>query len=198
MRDVLSTPINLASQPFRRERAQNAALTLVCIGLACSLIFLVLLIVNERAKAADLRRGINAARAELDRLGREQASFSRVLGRPENADVFSRNVFLNQLIARRAISWTLVFRDLENILPANVRLIGIRLPQLASEDSAGVDRVQLDMTVGTDRPEAVVELLNRLQHSPLFDAAQVLGQQPPTQNDPTFKYRISVAYAQKL
>jgi len=121
-----------------------------------------------------------------------------VLGRPENADVFARSVFLNELIARRAVSWTVVFRDLENTLPPNMRLIGVRLPQVAGGDADGTDRVQLDMVLGTDRPEALIELLKKLAGSNLFGSAQVLGQQPPTQNDPLYKYRVTVTYAQKL
>jgi hypothetical protein len=54
------------------------------------------------------------------------------------------------------------------------------------------------MTVGTDRPEAVIDLLKHLQGSPLFGSAQVMAQSPPTQNDPLYKYRLNVAYAQKL
>jgi type IV pilus assembly protein PilN len=56
----------------------------------------------------------------------------------------------------------------------------------------------LDMVVGTSQPETFIELLKRLQQSALFGDAQVLGQQPPTQNDPLFKFRVTVAYAQKL
>ena len=121
-----------------------------------------------------------------------------MLAKPGNADVFARNVFLNELIARRAVSWTLVFRDLEKILPANMRLIGVRLPQVAGEDVNGTNRVQLDMVVGTDRPESVIDLLKRLESADLFGAAQVINQQPPTQNEAQYRYRITVAYAQKL
>ncbi len=194
----LPTAINLASQPFRRERAQNALLTVIGAALLCSFLVLGSLFLHERAQAADLRRVIDAERTQLQQLQRQQAQFSTVLARPENADVFSRNVFLNELIARRAVSWTVVFRDLEKTLPPNMRLIGVRLPQVAGGDAEGTDRVQLDMVLGTDRPEVLIELLKRLERSQLFGSAQVLGQQPPTQNDPLYKYRVTVTYAQKL
>ena len=192
------TAINVASQPFRRERAQNAVLALVCAALLFSLLVLVTLILHARAQEADLRRVIASENAELQRLQREETQFSAVLAKPENADVFSTSVFLNELIARRAVSWTRVFKDLETVLPAEMRLMGIRLPQVAAEDASGTDRVQLDMMVGTTRPEAVIDLLKHLQQSSLFGPAQVMIQQPPTQNDPLYKYRVTVAYAQKL
>ncbi len=83
-------------------------------------------------------------------------------------------------------------------MPSNVRLIGIRLPQVAAEEGNGVNHIQLDMIVGTDRSDAVIDLLKKLQESALFGAAQVMNQQPPSQNDPFYKYRVTVAYAQKL
>ncbi len=192
------TAINIASQPFRRERAQNALLALVCAALLCSLLVLVSLILHARAQAADLRRIIASENAELRQLQREDTQFSAVLAKPENADVFSTSVFLNELIARRAVSWTRVFKDLGTVMPPEMRLMGIRLPQVAAEDASGTNHVQLDMMVGTTRPEVVIDLLKHLQQSSLFGPAQVMIQQPPTQNDPLYKYRVTVAYAQKL
>jgi type IV pilus assembly protein PilN len=156
------------------------------------------LIVHARGQAAGLRRVIDAENRELRNLQRQGSQYSSVLSRPQNADVFSRSVFLNELIARRAVSWTRVFKDLEQVMPSNMRLMGIRLPQVAAGGSSEVNHIELEMTVGTDRPEAVGELLRHLQQSPLFGAAQVMAQNPPTQNDPLFKYRLNVAYAQKL
>ena len=192
------TAINLASHPFRRERAQNAAFGLICVVLICSLMIMISLILHSRAQAADLRRGIDADTAELRRLEREQAQFSTFLAKPENADVFAKNTFLNELIARRAVSWTRVFKDLETVLPLDMRLVGVRLPQVATEDSSGANRVQLDMEVGADRPDVIIELLKRLQTSPLFGAAKMVAQQPPTQNDRLYRYRVTVEYAQNL
>jgi type IV pilus assembly protein PilN len=190
--------INLASHPFRRERAQDAALATICAGLICSLAVLIALILHGRAQAADLRRGIDADRAALQRVEREQAQLQGFLSKPENADVFAKSVFLNELIARRAVSWTRVFQDLATVMPANMRLVGIRLPQVAAEDASGSNRVQLDMLVGSDKPDAIIELLKQLQKSSLFGAAQMVTQTPPTQNDPLYRYRVTVEYAQKL
>jgi Tfp pilus assembly protein PilN len=198
MNHSLPGAINLASQPFRRERAQNAILAGTCAVLLCSLLVLTSLIMGERKQAAGLRHTIETERAELQRLQRQGSQFSTVLAKPDNSDVFARSVFLNELIARRAVSWTVVFRDLEKTLPPNMRLIGVRLPQVASPGLNGTDRVRLDMILGSDRPEALIELLKRLAGSDLFGSAQVLGQQPPTQNDPLYKYSVTVTYAQKL
>lgn len=198
MTTVSAGALNLASQPFRRERAQNAVFAAMCLALTCSLLVLIALILHGRAAASDVRREIDQERSQLQALQRQQSQFSIVLGKPENADVFAKSVFLNQLISRRAVSWTHVFRDLSTVMPANMRLVAVRLPQVPSEDIGGVDHVQLDMVVGTDRPDAVIQLLKRLQESKLFGAASVVNQQPPTQNDPLYRYRVTVSYAQNL
>lgn len=190
--------MNLASQPFRRERAQNAALAIAGLALAVSLLVLLSLIIHSRAEATDLRAVIDGQQKQLTSLRRLQATYSGVLARPKNADIFAESVLLNELIARRSVSWTRVFEDLGTVLPKNMRLLSIRLPQVAPERAGGLNRVQLDMWVGTQQPTAVIDLLKRLEGSKLFGDASVMTEAPPTQNDPLHKYRLTVAYAQKL
>ncbi|HZQ55327.1 MAG TPA: hypothetical protein VFB14_24225 [Bryobacteraceae bacterium] len=193
-----SAQINIASQPFRRERAQNAALAAVCAALVCSLLLLVVLILHSRAQAADIRAVINSENGTLKRLQTEQARYSTVLAQPQNADVFAWSVFLNELIARRGVSWTRVFEDLGTVMPPNMRLMGIRLPQVAAEEGSGINRIQLDMVVATDQASTIGDLLKKLEQSSLFGPATVMTQTPPTQNDPMYKFRVLVAYDQKL
>ncbi len=190
--------INLASQPFRRERAQNAIYAVLCGLLTCSLIILSILALRERSTATDLRRGIDREQMQLNHLKQEQAQFTNVLARPQNADVFAVSVFLNELIARRSVSWMLVFKDLETVMPQNMQLVSIRLPQVPTEDLGGTNHIQLEMQVGTLEPQVVVQLLTNLAKSPLFGDASITNQQPPKQNDPFFHYAVTVAYAQKL
>ncbi|MGA7414346.1 MAG: hypothetical protein WBW33_28005 [Bryobacteraceae bacterium] len=190
--------INLASEPFRRERARNAALVAACSVLSILLITLVSLVFHERGRAAKLRKEIEVQRVELAKYQREQGRFRGILGKPENADVFSESAFLNQLIARRAVSWTMVFDDLQTVLPYNVRLVSVRLPQVAAGDDPASNHIQLDMFVGAEKQEAVIELLQRLEQSPSFGSAALVSQQPPAQNEPYFRFRVSVPYVQKF
>jgi hypothetical protein len=197
----MTTPfldINLASQPFRRERAMNALLAAVSVGLVCSLLILTGLILHQRSRASNLRREMNSETAQLRLLQNQQNHFSAILAKPANADVFATNVFLNELIAKRGVSWTRVFSDLQTVMPTSMRLLAIRLPQVATEDASGANRVQLDMVLGSERPDVVIELLKRLQESTLFGPASVVSETPPNQNDPLYKYKVTVAYAQKL
>ena len=190
--------INLASDPFRRERATTAFYAGICAVLLVSLLVLTSLYLRSSSHASQMRDRIDEDEKSLQALQGQQRGYSAVLSRPRNADIFARSVFLNELIARRGVSWTLVFHDLESVMPSNMRLETIRLPQLPAQRAGNANRVQLDMTVGTDNPASVLQFMKNLIQSNLFGAASVVSQTPPTQNDPLFKYRMSVSYAQKL
>jgi type IV pilus assembly protein PilN len=198
MKTKFPVTINLASDPFRRERADTAGFTLICVLLGCSLIVLTGLDLHSRSEASDIRRRISLQETQLAHLRIQQNQYSTVLTKPENANAFATSLFLNQIIARRGISWTRVFQDLSTVMPASVRLLAIRLPQVDSEDEKSANRVQLDMIVGTSQPEAVIGLFKNLQKSGLFGAASLVSQTPPAQNDPLYKYRVTVPYDQKL
>ena len=74
-----------------------------------------------------------------------------------------------------------------------MRLIQVRLPQINSRN-----QVLLDMVVGSQSPEPVITFLKQLQTSPRFGPATVHNSVPPTDNEPLYRYRVSVNYAQKL
>lgn len=185
-------PLNLASEPFRRDRPILAASAATAVLMLAVLAMLVLLILEQRELAADSRAQAAAVDAQLRAAAAEQAQLEALLRQPGNAEVLDRSTLFNALILRKSISWTLLFSDLEKVMPGNVRLITVR-PFLSSENE-----IQLDMVVGAQSPDPVIELLKRLERSPSFGATSLLSSSPPTQNEPLYRYRLSVSYAQKL
>jgi type IV pilus assembly protein PilN len=161
--------------------------------LAFSLIYLISAIMTSRDRAADIRERKTKLEAQLNTLTAEQTKLEATLRRPENAEVLERNLMLNSLIDRKSISWTRIFSDLEKVMPYNVRLIYIRLPQISS-----TNEVTLDMVVGAQTPEPLQDLLQKLVASPLFGPATVTTYLPPSQNETLYRYRVNVNYAQKL
>lgn len=193
-----STPINLASAPFGRERAQNALLLGLCAALLASLLIATGLIFRQQTQAKSIKATIEKETAQLRLLDRQQANLQAVLKKPENAEIFAKSAFLNSIIARRAVSWTKVFEDLEKVMPYNVRLVTVRLPQVSAEETSGGNRILLDMTVGAERPESILDFLKKLEKSDQFGPASVANSQPPTQTDSHYRYRINVTYTQKF
>ena len=189
----MKIPINLASEPFRRDRPVVVASVAGCIALSVLLVVLVLSIFSARNRARSSREAIDRLNQQLRILSTEQAKFDGTLRRPENAEVLERSLMLNALIERKSISWMRIFEDIEKVLPYNVRLISIRLPQINSSN-----QVVLDMIVGAQTPEPLQDFLKKLEVAPLFGPAAVSTYLPPSQNEPLYRYRVSVNYAQKL
>jgi type IV pilus assembly protein PilN len=186
-------PINLASEPFRRDRPLMLALAAASALLAISLVVMISLMLSARDRAAENRTAVLQLNRQLQTLANEQAKLNGTLLRPENAEVLERSLLLNTLISRKGISWTRIFTDLEKVMPHNVRLVYVRLPQIDHDN-----QVTLDMVVAAESPEPVVDFLRRIERSPLFGASAVSTFLPPAQNEPLWRYRVTVSYAQRL
>ena len=189
----MRVPINLASEPFRRDRPMivgSIAAGVVLLGLLGLLVFLIL---GQRAQVRDTRAAVAQLASEVQKIDAEQAQIDASLRQPENAQVFQRSVFLNTLIERKAISWTRLFSDLESVMPYNVKVIQIRLPQVNSRNE-----VSLDMKIGAQDFPPLYDFVKRLEESPLFGPVQVRDTDTPTQNQPLYQGTVIVSYGQKL
>jgi type IV pilus assembly protein PilN len=185
-------PINLASQPFRRDRAVLVASGALGVLLIVLLVFLLSLNNMQSGQVAETRAEIARLESQFQAVSAQQARQDAILRQPENAEVLERSLFLNALLYRKGISWTRIFADLEKVVPYNVRIMTIR-PSVA-----GQNQVSLDMTVGSETPVAVIELLKNLEGSPRFGAVYSHSLLPPTQTDKLYRCRVSVNYVQKL
>jgi type IV pilus assembly protein PilN len=190
---AIQVPINLASEPFRRDRPVLIGSAALAIVLLVLLGVQVTAIISQRHQAADLRISIDRLNAQLRTVAAQQNQLNATMRRPENAEVLERSVFLNTLIDRKAISWTKIFADLEKVMPYNVRLVSVRLPAVNSSN-----QVLLDMMVGAKDAQPILELLKHLEAAPQFGPYSVPSVTPPSQTDPFFRYRVTVSYAQKL
>jgi hypothetical protein len=160
----MKIPINLASQPFRRDRAMLVASAAVSLLLVGTLTALISLATTDRAQLADLRAGVSRLKLRLRASTDQQQGLDGVLRQPQNAEVLERSVFLNTLLYRKGISWTKILADLEKTMPARVKVLNIR-PYVT-----GKSQVTLDMLVGAESAEPVIDLYKALERSELFGA----------------------------
>jgi Tfp pilus assembly protein PilN len=188
----MKIPINLASQPFRRDRAMIVASAAVGLLLVVTLGMQIALIAQDRAQMADVRRDIVRLNREIKQKTAEDTRYASVLNRPENREALETTVFLNSLLYRKGISWTRIFNDLEKTLPHNVKIVQIQ----PSVNAA--NKVQLVMTVASESIDAQIALLKALENSPLFGEVMEPQRIHPSQADPLYRFRVTVNYGQKL
>ena len=188
----MKIPINLASQPFRRDRALIIGSSVLAAILIGTLVMLIWLARIDRKHKIESAKQLVVVQKQLAVVMKNQAEVDRELRRPQNASVLEYSVLLNQMLLRKGISWTRIFSDLEKTVPYNVRIIQIR-PQVTTDD-----KIFLQMVVGADNATQLNVFLEKLEASDVFGATTVYNTVPPSQTDPLFRYTVSVRYAQKL
>jgi type IV pilus assembly protein PilN len=162
--------INLASRPYEDARQFWVRWgTAVFVAGLVTLVLLTLTItgwVNARRdhRAMAEKRALIADRDLL------RANAEEFLNRPENRTTRDTSQFLNELIERKAFSWTRVLENLEKVMPARVHLVGIN-PQLNEDNQLG-----LKMTVAGDSRERAIELARRMEESGRFADTNILGE----------------------
>jgi type IV pilus assembly protein PilN len=184
--------VNLASEPFRRDRPILVASTLVGVLLAGVLVMLISLTFLERGEVAETRQAVDRLQGELRATAEEQSNLKATLQRPENAEALDLVLFINSLLYRKGISWTKIFSDLEGVVPYNVRLMSVR-PQVNARNE-----ISLDMVVGARSQGPVIQMLKRMESSRLFGATAVHTVLPPAETEPLYRYGVSVNYGQEL
>jgi hypothetical protein len=189
---LMKVPINLASQPFRRDRPMLIGSAVAGVLLLALLGLLISLNLTERTRLASTRREVDRLERQLRVIAIEQAKLDAVLRKPENAQALDRSVLLNSLLLRKGISWTKIFADLEKILPHNVRVISIR-PSVNA-----LNQIMLEMNVGAEQTEPLLQLLIKLENAEQFGHTAVSSILPPSQSEPLYRYVVNVNYAQKF
>ena len=188
----MRVPINLASQPYQNLRPLYSA-----AGVALALlVLLAMLVSNKMQRSTDETRlstqEIQRLDGEMVKLRQEQLTLKQWLGNPQVQEIRDHSTFLNSLIARKSLSWTKLFMDLEKVLPDRVQVVAIRPSMNESE------RARLNLTLAAPAVEPLVEFLKKLESSPQFSAPVVDAQRFPAEKaqDPNIVLELSVSYRQ--
>jgi hypothetical protein len=112
---------------------------------------------------------ISALNQEIASLDSEHQAAMALLQLPQNAPVISNAKFLNRLIARKSFSWTRVFMQLEQIMPAGLHVISIS-PELQPLTNT----VEVHLAVAGSSRDAAIELVKRLEQSSSFREASIV------------------------
>jgi Tfp pilus assembly protein PilN len=162
--------INLASQPYEDAR-QFWMRWGTAVGVVALLaLILVALDVTGWVNARRDRAAIAEKEAMIADRDRLRTEAERTLNLPQNRTTRDESQFLNQLIERKAFSWTRVLESLEKVMPPRVHLIAIS-PQLDEDNQLG-----LKMSVAGDSRDRALELARRMEESHRFAQTQVTSE----------------------
>jgi type IV pilus assembly protein PilN len=162
--------INLASQPYEAARQFRRHIGGIVAVLAMIGVCLVGYIVYQRIQSRGINGQLSEVREEINGLNQEQAQARAILNKPENRDVADRSEFLNQLFARKALSWTRVFTEMERIVPPDLHVVSMKPEYNKTND------LILHVVVATGSRDRAVEMVRRIEKSNHFHQAEIVAE----------------------
>ena len=159
--------INLATHPYEDAREFFARWGLGVAALAVATLALLGWTVHSWMDAGRDRHNIADLQQMISGRDQERSQAQTFLDMASNRSTREQSQFLNDLIHRKSFSWTLVFEDLERVMPKNLHVVSLR-PEF---DQNGM---LLDMKVIGDNRLAAVELVHHMEGSTHFQTAQLV------------------------
>ena len=138
------------------------------LGLAA--VLLLGYIIYQRVHSRSITRQLADVQGQIDGLEREEAQARAILNKPANRVVADQSDFLNELFARKALSWTRIFTEMEKIVPPELHVVSMKPEYTKTND------LVLHMVVATDSRDRAVELVRHLEKSNHFRQPQVVAE----------------------
>ncbi len=183
--------INLASLPY--ENARRFYL-LWGVGLVAVALFTGALVygaVSGWQHTHSISRQISSEKENLKKLQARENEDLAILNKPENREVREKSQVLNGLIRQKEFSWTLIFADLEHLMPARLHVLSIT-PQVTKEND-----IEVIMQVAGPSRDKEIELVQRLEESKQFRYVQITAENTnprPNSPDDAVQFDISATY----
>src|SRR5580692_12649646 len=164
--------LNLATKPLETHRKFIAGSGL--LGVIAAIVFLTLgwHVYLARKANAEMRAKSAKILEQVAELEQQRASLERFFNLDVNRNLHDRAAYINSLIDARSFNWTLMFMDLEKVLPAGVRVVSI-------EPKQDKGRIEVKLLIGATSDDAKLKLLKALEDSKTFTNVEVLAVQRP-------------------
>jgi type IV pilus assembly protein PilN len=181
--------INLASQPYEDAQQFWTRWGTAVGALGVLTLLLLALDVTNWINARRDRLAMSQARELIAKCDDKRANAERILNLPQNRTTRDESQFLNELIERKAFSWTRVLENLEGVMPPRVHVVSIS-PHL-DEDN----QLALKMTVAGDSRDRAIELARRMEASRRFAQTSVIHEAHiDSQTGDTEQFEIAAIY----
>ena len=162
--------INLASNPYEVAQSYRRQMTMIIAALGIIAVLLVGYIFYQRQRSRGINHQLAQTRGEIQGLDREESQARAILNKPTNKVIADQSDFLNQLFARKALSWTRIFTEMEKIVPAGLHVVSMKPEYTKTND------LMLHVIVATDSRERAVELVRKMEKSSHLRQAQIVAE----------------------
>jgi hypothetical protein len=185
--------INLASRKYEDVRRFFLRWGVTLTVLSALTILLATLAFFSHARAMKSGREIKELQQRVDALQKQRNQLRDFENRAENLDVTQQKKFWNAQIARRNLSWTQLFNDLQRIMPDRAFLNSVQ-PELTKDN-----RLMLKLVIAGEKPEDARLLQKRMEDSAHFHAPHIVDetrqQHEGKSGPPIWKFEIGTEYA---
>jgi type IV pilus assembly protein PilN len=164
--------LNLATKPLETHRKFIAGSGL--LGVVAAIVFLTLgwHVYLARKANAEMRAKSAKIQQQVEELVRQRSALQHFFDLEENRNLHDRAAYINSLIDARSFNWTLMFMDLEKVLPAGVRVVSI-------EPKQDKGRIEVKFIIGAASDEAKLKFLKALEDSKTFTRIELLAEHHP-------------------
>lgn len=162
--------INLATERYEAVRQYLQRIRTLVVIMALVAAVLVGYILYQRSHTRNIDAKIAKAKQELSELNNEKAQAQAILNKPANRGIADQSEFLNELFARKSLSWTRIFSEMERIMPPNIHVVSIK------PDYTLNNELVVHMVVATDSRDRAVDLVKRMEKSSHFRGPQIVAE----------------------
>lgn len=166
--------INLASQPYEVAQAYRRRMTRIIAALGLIAALLVGYIVYQRRHSRGINQQLAATQQQIHSLETEEAQARAILNKPANRVIADQSDFLNQLFARKSLSWTRIFTEMEKMVPAGLHVVSMKPEYTKAGD------LVVHVVVATDSRDRAVEMVRHMETSSHLRQAQIVAESVTT------------------
>jgi hypothetical protein len=183
--------LNLASRPFRNNTVVGSVLAGIAALLIAATAANVYVFVRYGGRDAALRAGRDADQGRLVSVDGEERGLAQEIARRDFKRLYERGRFANDLILRRAFSWTLLFNKLETVVPPDVMMTAIRPNITADGIVVRIDGVARNYA-------AFISLQEKLLANPVFSRVYPVSERRLNPSLPQVTFALNFGYLPKV
>ncbi|HEX7289064.1 MAG TPA: PilN domain-containing protein [Candidatus Angelobacter sp.] len=162
--------INLASVKYEDVRRFYLRWGTALVVASLLTIVLAVLAAYNQSRSSQTNREIRELQQKISELEKKRAEAEAFENSPENRDVTEQKNFWNAQIAKRSLSWTQLFNDLQKIMPGRAYVISVA-PELTQDN-----RLKLKLMIGAEQYANAIDLVKRMETSPRFRQPQITSE----------------------